>query len=243
MRTRLFCVTLAAVLNVGLVTTALAITPEQIIAALKRPENSTGNIADAVEEATGARGWMSADMKPIYDSRIIGRAATALMRPVLKNDTRKYTNHILDILDEAPPGSVLVYVMQDGLEIAAMGNLMGTTAKVRGLAGAVIDGAVRDISELRRLEFPVWSRRVSPATSVGRMISVDKQIPVKCGEIMVNPGDYIVADADGVVVVPAAAAEKVIEFLALYDDKESKMIPIIEREKSMRKALEQYNRY
>ena len=137
----------------------------------------------------------------------------------------------------------MVYVMQDGLEIAAMGNLMGTTAKLRGLAGAVIDGAVRDISELRRLEFPVWSRRVSPATSVGRMISVDKQIPVKCGEVMVNPGDYIVADADGVVVVPASAAEKVIEFLKLYDDKESKMISIIEREKSMRKALEQYNRY
>ena len=243
MRTRLLCVTLTIVFNFGLVTTALAITPEQIIAELKRLENSTGNIADAVEEATGARGWMSADMKPIYDARIVGRAATALMRPVLKNDNRKYTNHLLDILDEAPAGSVLVYVMQDGLEIAAMGNLMGTTAKVRGLAGAVIDGAVRDISELRRLEFPVWSRRVSPATSVGRMISVDKQIPVKCGEIMVNPGDYIVADADGVVVVPAAAAEKVIEFLKLYDDKESKMIPIIEREKSMRKALEQYNRY
>ena len=236
-------VLLSATLGLSFINLAQAITPEQIIAALKRPENSTGNIADAVEEATGARGWMSADMKPIYDARIVGRAATALMRPVLKNDARKYTNHILDILDEAPAGSVLVYVMQDGLEIAAMGNLMGTTAKVRGLAGAVIDGAVRDITELKRLEFPVWSRRVSPATSVGRMISVDKQIPVKCGEIMVHPGDYIVVDADGVVVVPAAAAEKVIEFLKQYDDKESKMIPIIEREKSMRKALEQYNRY
>jgi len=243
MRTTLIRVLLSVILGFGFINLAQAITPEQIIAALKRPENSTGNIADAVEEATGARGWMSADMKPIYDSRIVGRAATALMRPVLKNYTRKYPNHILDILDEAPAGSVLVYVMQDGLEIAAMGNLMGTTAKVRGLAGAVIDGAVRDISELRRLEFPVWSRRVSPATSVGRMISVDKQIPVKCGEIMVHPGDYIVADADGVVVVPTAAAEKVIEFLKQYDDKESKMIPIIEREKSMRKALEQYNRY
>jgi len=243
MRTIVIRLLLSATLGFGFISLAQAITPEQIIAALKRPENSTGNIADAVEEATGARGWMSADMKPIYDARIVGRAATALMRPVLKNDTRKYTNHILDILDEAPAGSVLVYVMQDGLEIAAMGNLMGTTAKVRGLAGAVIDGAVRDISELRRLEFPVWSRRVSPATSVGRMISVDKQIPVKCGEIMVHPGDYIVADADGVVVVPTAAAEKVIEFLKQYDDKESKMIPIIEREKSMRKALEQYNRY
>jgi len=243
MRTTVIRLLLSATLGFAFINLAQAITPEQIIAALKRPENSTGNIADAVEEATGARGWMSADMKPIYDARIVGRAATALMRPVLKNDTRKYTNHILDILDEAPAGSVLVYVMQDGLEIAAMGNLMGTTAKVRGLAGAVIDGAVRDISELRRLEFPVWPRRVSPATSVGRMISVDKQIPVKCGEIMVHPGDYIVADADGVVVVPTAAAEKVIEFLKQYDDKESKMIPIIEREKSMRKALEQYNRY
>ena len=234
---------LVMVAGLGLSGTAQALTPEQIIAALQRPENSTGNIADAVEEATGARGWMSADVKPIYDARIVGRAATALMRPVLKNDSRKYQNHILDILDEAPAGSVLVYVMEDGLEIAAMGNLMGTTAKVRGLAGAVIDGAVRDITELRRLQFPVWSRRVSPATSVGRMISVDKQIPVRCGEIMVHPGDYIVADADGVVVVPVSAADAVIDLLKKYDDKESKMIPIIEREKSMRKALEQYGRY
>jgi regulator of RNase E activity RraA len=217
--------------------------PAQVIAELQRPENSTGNIADAVEEATGARGWMSSDVKPIYDARIVGRAATALMRPVLRTDPRKYPNHLLDILDEAEPGSVLVYVMQDGLEIAAMGNLMGTTAKVRGLAGAVIDGAVRDIAELRRLQFPVWSRRVGPATSVGRMISVDKQIPVRCGEVLVHPGDFIVADADGVVVVPAVAADAVIDLLKKYDDKESKMIPIIEREKSMRKALEQYNRY
>jgi len=66
---------------------------------------------------------------------------------------------------------------------------------------------------------------------------------VKCGEIMVHPGDYIVADADGVVVVPAAAAIQVVDLLKKYDDKESQMIPIIEREKSMRKALEKYNRY
>ena len=157
---------------------AAALSPDEIIAALRLPENSTGNIADAVEEATGARGWMSSDMKPIYDARIVGRAATALMRPVLRTDTRKYQNHLLEILDQAEPGSILVYVMQDGLEIAAMGNLMGTTAKVRGLAGAVIDGAVRDITELKQ-----------------------------------------------------------------YDDKESKMIPIIGREKSMLKALEIYNRY
>ena len=224
-------------------TCACGMTPQEIIAALKRPENSTGNIADAVEEATGARGWMSSDMKPIYDARIVGRAATALMRPVLRTDDRKYRNHLLEILDEAEAGSVLVYVMEDGLEVAAMGNLMATTAKVRGLSGAVIDGAVRDIAELRRMGFPAWSRRVSPATSVGRMVSVDKQIAVKCGGILVRPGDYVIGDADGVVVVPAEAAEKVVGLLKQYDDKESRMIPIIQREKSMLKALEIYNRY
>ena len=220
-----------------------AMTPEQIIAALRAPENSTGNIADAVEEATGARGWMSADMKPLFDAKIVGRAATALLRPVLKNDARTYENHALKILDEAAPGSVLVYVLEEGLEIAGMGNLMATTAKVRGLEGAVIDGAVRDITEIRRIGFPVFSRRVSPATSVGRMVSVARQVPVTCGSIRVHPGDYIVGDPDGVVVVPQAAAERVVALLRQYDDKESKMLPIIEREKSIMKAIEIYQRY
>lgn len=222
---------------------ALALEPEAILAALRDPVNSTGNVADAVDEATGARGWMNADMKPITDTKMVGRAATALVRPVLRNDGRKYQNHLLEILDQAEPGSVLVYVMQDGLEIAAMGNLMATTAKVRGLAGAVIDGAVRDITEIRQIGLPVWSRRVSPATSVGRMVSVDKQIPVTCGGITVRPGDYIVADADGVVVVPQEVADRVVELLRQYADKEARMVPIIEETKSMLKALEIYNRY
>ncbi len=219
------------------------LTPLQVVEALRAPENSTGNIADAVETVTGARGWMSADMKPLYDTKIVGRAATALMRPVLANDTRKYPPHHLQILDEAAPGSVLVYVMQDGLDIAAMGNLMATTAQVRGLEGAVIDGAIRDITAIREMRFPIFARRVSPATSVGRMVAVGKQIPVMCGGVRVNPGDYIVGDPDGVVVVPKKAADQVVALLADYDAKESKMMPIIQREKSILKAIEIYNRY
>jgi len=218
--------------------------PEAVIAALRRPENSTGNIADAVEAASGARGWMSSDMKPISAGKIVGRAWTAVMRPVLKSDTRTYPNYLLQVLDEAPAGSVLVYVMQDGLEIAAMGNLMATTAKVRGLEGTVIDGAVRDVTELRAIGHQVFSRRVSPATSVGRMVSVSKQTPVRCADVMVTPGDYIVGDADGVVVVPqGTVADQVVALLKDYDARESKMVPIIQREKSMLKALEIYGRY
>jgi regulator of RNase E activity RraA len=258
---------LLAVMAAALVQSpSLAMTPEEIIAALRKPENSTGNIADAVEEATGARGWMSADMKPVLDRKIVGRAWTALLRPVLKTalgvapdatlgawtallrpvlktDDRKYPNYALQILDEAPPGSVLVYVLEGAPEIAGMGNLMATTAKVRGLEATVIDGAVRDVAEIRRIGYPVFARRISPATSVGRLVGAAKQVPVRCGEVMVNPGDYIVGDTDGVVVVPQAAADRVVALLRQYDDKESKMIPIIQREKSMQKALEIYNRY
>jgi regulator of RNase E activity RraA len=223
--------------------TTATMSVDEVIAVLRKPENSTGNIADAVESATGMRGWMSADMKPIFEKKIVGQAWTALLRPVLKTDTRTYPNYALQILDEAPAGSVLVYVLEDGLEIAGMGNLMATTAHVRGLEGTVIDGAIRDITEIRRIGHQVFARRISPATSVGRLVSVSKQEPVLCAEVMVHPGDYIVGDNDGVVVVPFAAADEVVRLLADYDDKESKMVPIITREKSMLKALEIYGRY
>ena len=71
-------------------------------------------------------------------------------------------------LDEAPAGSVMVEVLEDGLETAGVGNLMATTAKVRGLAGMVIDGGARDVEEIEEIGFPVWSRSQTPATSVGQ---------------------------------------------------------------------------
>lgn len=218
-------------------------TPEQIIAEFRRRENSTGNVADGVEAVTGARGWMSPDMKPIGPKKIVGQAWTAVLRPILKNDNREYPNYQLQILDEAPAGSVLVYIVEGTNDIAAMGNLMATTAQVRGLEATVIDGAVRDVSELREIGHQVFARRISPATSVGRMVSVSKQTPVRCGDVTVSPGDYIVGDQDGVVVVPQGAAEKVVAMLKDYDARESKMIEIIKREKSMLKALEIYGRY
>jgi regulator of RNase E activity RraA len=215
--------------------------PEEIMAEFARV--STGNLADAVDEITGARGFMSHDMKPIYKAKFVGRAWTATMRRVLKNDARAYKSTALQILDEAPAGSVLVYVMEDGLDIAAMGNLMATTAKVRGLTGAVIDGGVRDIEEVTQIGFPVFSRSVTPATSVGRLVATTKNEPVICGGVHVRQGDYIVADWDGVVVVPFEHGVRAVELIREYDAKESKMIPIIKEEKSMLKALEKYNRY
>ena len=217
------------------------LTREKVIAEFTKA--STGNIADAVDEATGQRGFMYHDMKPVFRTKIIGPAATAVLRRVLKNDKTEYPNYQLQILDEAEPGSILVYVLEDGLETAGMGNLMSTAAKVRGLAGAVIDGGARDIEEIEAIGFPVFSRSVTPATSVGRYVSIAKQVPVTCAGVLVRPGDYVVGDRDGVVVVPKEKLAEVIQLIRQYDDKESKMVPIIKAQKSMLKALAIYNRY
>jgi len=216
-------------------------TRQQIIAEFAKA--STGNVADAVDEATGQRGFMFHDMKPIFKAKIIGQASTARLRRVLKNDAREYPNRQLEILDETPAGGILVYVGEDGLDTAFIGNLMATTAKVRGLAGVVIDGGARDIDEIQEIGLPVFSRSVTPSTSVGRYISLDKNVPVLCAGVMVKPGDWIVGDVTGVVAVPQEKVSDVVKLLRQYDEKETKMVEIIKQEKSMLKAMAKYNRY
>jgi 4-hydroxy-4-methyl-2-oxoglutarate aldolase len=204
---------------------------------------STGNVADAVDEATGVRGFMARDMKPVFKAKVIGPAATVYLRRALRTDKRDWPNLQIQTLDEAPPGSVIVEVLEDGLDTAGIGNLMATTGKVRGVAGMVIDGGARDVEELEEIGFPVWSRSLTPATSVGRYVPVAKNVPVTCGGVLVRPGDWIVADKTGVVVVPVESLPQVLKLLRQYDDKETKMLPLIEETKSMGKALEKYNRY
>jgi regulator of RNase E activity RraA len=107
----------------------------------------------------------------------------------------------------------------------------------------VIDGGARDVEELEEIGFPVWSRSLTPATSVGRYVAVAKNIPVTCAGVVVRPGDRIVADRTGVVVVPVEALARVLELLGQYDDEETKMAPLIKENKSMGKVLEKFNRY
>jgi len=119
---------------------------------------------------------------------------------------------------------------------------MGTTAKVRGMAGMILDGGLRDLGELRALDLPVYSRSVSPSTTVGRFASVAKQVPVDCAGVQVNPGDIIVAGEDGVVSVPSERAEEVLKRAQEIDARESKMAPLIRQYKSLTKVVEVFNR-
>lgn len=218
------------------------ISADPLIAGLQR--TTVASVSDAVDQVTGARGYMSHDMRPWVGKAFVGRAVTALVKPARPEDSTPATavKHPVEMIDEASPGEVGVIVFDDGLEIAALGGLMATAAKARGMAGMVLDGALRDVDEVRGLGLPVFARAVSPANAVSRFASVSKNEPVVCAGVTVNPGDIIVASEDGVVVVPKDKAEKVLEVAQEIDERESKMVPFILKEKSLQKAVEVFDR-
>lgn len=203
---------------------------------------AVASVADAVDKVCGKRGYMAACIKPrINDKRICGPAAT-----VLETATDEFVppQHALDLIDEAPKGSVIVISIAGGEpDVAVWGGLMTAGAVANGHAGAVLDGGVRDLVEIRRdYGFPVYARDVSPGTTLGRYKTVASQVPVSVGGIMVHPGDLIVGDVDGVVVVPKDMAAEVLKLSQEIDARELEQAKLIIAEKSLRKGLAKYGR-
>ena len=203
---------------------------------------AVASVADAVDKVCGRRGYMDCSIKPrINDKRIAGPAATVLEAAT---DEVVPPQHALDLIDEAPTGSVIVISIAGGEpNVAVWGGLMTAGAVANGHAGAVLDGAVRDLTEIRRdYDFPVYAREVSPGTTVGRYRTVASQVPVCVGGIMVHPGDIVVGDVDGVVVVPQDKAAEVLAMAREIDARELEQAKLIIAEKSLRKGLAKYGR-
>ena len=207
-------------------------------------QSTVASVSDAVDQIVGRRGYLAHDVRPFVPGRFVGRAATALVRPAPPEQATPAlaVKHSVEMIDAASPGDVGVIVMEGSLDVAAIGGLMGTAAKARGMAGMVLDGAVRDIAELRALDLPVYARSASPATAVNRYASVSKQVPVECAGVTVSPGDIVVAGEDGVVIVPKDRAEEVLKRAQEIDERETKMVPFIRQHRSLQKAIEAFNR-
>jgi regulator of RNase E activity RraA len=206
--------------------------------------STVASISDAVDQVVGRRGYLAHDMRPYVTGAFVGRAATALVKAATPEQATPAlaVKHSVEMIDAANPGDVGVIVMDNTLDVAAIGGLMGTAAKSRGMAGMVLDGAVRDLAELRALGLPVYARAVSPATAVGRYASVSKQVPVECAGVTISPGDIVVAGEDGVVVVPKDRAADVLKRSQEIDARETKMVPFIKQYRSLQKAIEVFNR-
>lgn len=153
---------------------------------------------------------LGVDIRPMEKGqRLAGPAFTMRCEPMERPAADPYS-HLLAAFRDITPGAVVV--MRCGDRISAMwGELLSAAARVRGATGAVMDGAVRDVEQILEMGFPVFSRGFSPLDSSGRQEVVEHGRPVRCGEALVNPGDWIVGDVMGAVVIPrdlvAATAE------------------------------------
>jgi regulator of RNase E activity RraA len=195
-----------------------------------------------MEQLYGQRSHMSHEMRPLFTTKFAGPAVTVLMKKGEHKDGAPASQGMLDAIDNAAAGSIYVMVLPDGADFAGMGGLMATAMKFRGLTGAVIDASIRDTPQIKRLQFPVFSRGIAPSTSVNHYRFEGVNVPVMCAGVRVNPNDIIVADEDGVVVVPRAKAADVLKKAQELDDTEHKMLPFIEKFKSMRQAVEKFGR-
>ena len=109
------------------------------------------SVADATEQLYGQRSYMSHEMRPLFTTRFCGPAVTVLMKREEHKEGSAASSGMLEAIDAAKPGSVYVMVLEDGADFGGIGALMGTAMKFRGLAGAVVDGSIRDTPQLKRI--------------------------------------------------------------------------------------------
>jgi regulator of RNase E activity RraA len=145
--------------------------------------------------------------------RITGRAMT--YRLVAAEEASKEggpPRHLgTSAIELAQPGDVIVVEQRTGRDAGCWGGILTLGAKVRGVAGVVAEGPVRDIDEARAYDFPVYCRGLTARTARGRVAEAETNCPVRIGDVSVTPGDYVIADASGVAFIPAAEMERVLD--------------------------------
>jgi regulator of RNase E activity RraA len=199
------------------------------------------SVSDALEQIVGKKLYMTHRMRPIFRSKFAGFALTVHLKKE-ENEDPAALNGMLSAIDEGPRNSVYVMQVDEGADIAGMGGLMGTAMFARNFSGAVIDGGVRDVAYLEKIGFPVFATGIVPSTSVHHYRFAGANIPIQCDGVTVRPGDIVVADADGVAVVPREAAEKILALAQQLDFKEHSMYPIIEKARSIVEGVKQLGR-
>jgi 4-hydroxy-4-methyl-2-oxoglutarate aldolase len=172
----------------------------------------SGVISDVLDGLGNMHHAMEPHVRPLDENLVLfGRARTGVYMSVYKAEpgVNPYELEIA-LVDDLKPDDVAVLACPPGNRIGPWGELLSTAARARGAAGAVTDGLVRDVKLIREMGFPVFAGGIGPLDSKGRGMVMKIEVPIECGGVPVQPGDWIFGDIDGVCVIPAALVERTI---------------------------------
>lgn len=175
---------------------------------------SAAILSDIVDSLGLVRRAMRPFVRPLDDAQVmVGRARTGLYMPAyaLREGENPYEVEIA-LVDDLQPQEVVVLACNGPSErIAPWGELLTTAAQVRGAAGCVTDGLVRDVRQIRAMHFPVFHGGIGPLDTKGRARMVERDVRVECGGVSIDPGDLVFGDVDGVVVIPRSHEHAVMD--------------------------------
>jgi len=185
---------------------------------------------------------MSHEIRPFgRHVRVAGPAVTIKDTPATE---RVIPLLAMEAIDSAPVGGIIVRSVQgiDARDIGLWGGLMTQSAKVKGIQAAVLDGGSRDLVEAEEMEFSIYARSVIPSTSVGRTKVSAINVPIECGGVTVAPGDVVVADVDGIVVIPQQKLAEVLKLAREIDETEKAEMVELRKGNKMAEVIKKYAR-
>jgi regulator of RNase E activity RraA len=201
---------------------------------------SSAVLADVLD----ALGWrtsaLPACLRPLRPEwKVLGRAATLAAVPVAVEPAHPYAVE-LECIDALRPGDVLVATTHGDRDSALWGELLSTAARAHGAVGAVIDGMTRDAAKIVEMGFPVFAAGLCPLDSKGRLDGLGHGVPIRVGDCVVRPGDWVLADMDGIVVAPAGLADEAFRLALEKVTAENRVREELARGRSIREVFAEY---
>ena len=214
--------------------------PDVITLDMMRESLYAAVISDALDAAGYRRQSPGVELRPVTTQRLlVGRCKTTLWDDLYHEDPRPYELE-LKAVDDCQNGDVLIAACNGSQRSAVWGELLSTAATNRGCVGAVVDGAVRDVNQMREMDFPVYARGMSPLDSLNRQRVVDIDVPVEIGDVVFRTGDLVFADINGVVVVPHEVEDEVVRLAWSKVHAENEVRDAIRGGMSATEAFEKY---